>query len=139
MSQENVEVVRRILEAFEAGAERADFSAAWETGAVAEDAEWIGLPELMEQRSFRGREGFVEFMRRWTEDFEEWSQHVEQFIDAGNNRVVGLLSQSGVGKLSGVPVEQEYAVIYDLEDGRLVRARAYLDRDQALKDAGLSE
>jgi hypothetical protein len=68
MSEENVEIVRRIIEAFKAGAERGDFEAAWETGAVAEDVEWIAFAEL-EQRSFRGRGGFVEFMRMWTEDF----------------------------------------------------------------------
>ena len=50
MSQENVEIVRRISEAFEAGVERGDFTAAWETGAVAEDSvqlatKLIGTPD----------------------------------------------------------------------------------------------
>ena len=56
MSQENVEVVRRIVEAFEAGAERGDFEAAWETGAVAEDVEWIAFAEL-EQTQLYGPRG----------------------------------------------------------------------------------
>jgi ketosteroid isomerase-like protein len=139
MSQENVEIIRRVNEAFEAGAERGDFAAVWNTGAVAADAEWMGFPELMEQRSFRGREGFMEFMRSWTEDFEGWSARLERLIDAGNDCVVGFHHQTATGKGSGAPVEQEYAVIYDLQDGQLVRLRAYLNRAEALQAAGLSE
>jgi ketosteroid isomerase-like protein len=138
MSQENVEIVRRTIEAFEAGAEHGDFSAAWETGVVAEDVEWIAFAEL-EQRSFRGREGFVEFMRGWTEDFEGWSAHLERLIDAGNDRVVAFYRQTATGKGSGVPVEQDYALVYELEGGQLVRMRAYLDRAEALEAAGLRE
>ena len=137
MSQENAEIVRRIAEAFEAGVERGDFGAAWETGAVATDVEFIALPEMMEQRSYRGQEGFVEFMRRWTEDFEGYSVETERLIDAGNDHVVGFLTQSGTGTGSGASVVQEYAVVYDLKDGQLVRLRAYLDRDEALEAAGL--
>ena len=122
MSQENLEIVRRTIEAFEAGAKRGDFSAAWETGAVTEDVELVPAAEL-EQRSFRGREGFVEFMRGWTEDFEGWSAQLERLIDARNDSVVAFFHQSATGRGSGVPVEQEYAVIYELKGGQLVRMR----------------
>jgi hypothetical protein len=40
MSRENVEVVRRVLEAFMAGVERGDFAAAWNTGDLAADTQW---------------------------------------------------------------------------------------------------
>ena len=56
MSQENVEVVQRIVEAFLAGIESRDFAAAWDSGAVADDVEWVAAPDFIEQRSFRGRE-----------------------------------------------------------------------------------
>jgi ketosteroid isomerase-like protein len=138
MSEENVEIVRRIVEAFEAGVERGDFDAAWETGAVARDCEWVAAPEFMEGRTFRGREGFIEFMRRWTEGFEGYSIQRERLIDAGDNRVVGFFTQSATGKTSGARVEQKYAVAYELEDGQLVRIR-YLDHAEALEAAGLSE
>ena len=138
MSQGNVEVVRRISEAFEAGVERGDFTAAWETGAVAEDCELIPAPEL-EQRSYEGREGFSEFMLRWTEDFANYSIHREQLIDAGENRVVAFFTQSGTGKGSGAPVDQRYAVVYELEKGQLVRLLVYLDREAALQAVGLQE
>ena len=138
MSQENVEIVRRISEAFEAGVERGDFTAAWETGAVAEDCELIPSPEL-EQRSYEGREGFSEFMLGWTEDFENYSVDRERLIEAGEDRVVAFFTQSGTGKGSGAPVDQRYAVVYELENGQLVRLLVYLDRDAALQAAGLAE
>ncbi len=139
MSEENLEIARRISEAFEAGVERGDFTAAWETGAVAEDCELIPAPEHPEQRSFEGREGFSEFMLGWTEDFENYSVHRERLIDAGEDRVVGFFTQSATGKASGAPIDQGYAIVYELEDGQLVRLRIYLDRDAALQAAGLSE
>jgi ketosteroid isomerase-like protein len=137
MSQENVEVVRRISETFEAGVERGDFGAAWTTGALAEDCELIPAPENPEPRRYQGREGFTEFMLNWTEDFEGYSIHRERLIDAGEDRVVGFFTQSATGKGSGAPVEQEYAVVYELENGQLVRLRIYLDRDQARQAVGL--
>ena len=59
-----MEIVRRIREAFEAGVERGDFGAAWETGAVAEDCELIPAPENPELGRYGGREGVLEFMLR---------------------------------------------------------------------------
>jgi ketosteroid isomerase-like protein len=139
MSQENVEVVRRIDDAFRAGLGGGDFYVAFETGAVAADFEWIAAAEMAEQRRYRGREEFVEFMRRWTEGFEGYSIQRDALIDAGNDRVVGVFKQSATGKGSGAPIEGEYTLVYDLRDGELVRIRAYLDRAEALEAAGLRE
>jgi ketosteroid isomerase-like protein len=139
MLQANVEIARRIAEAFEAGVQRGDFAAPWETGAVAEDCEFVPAPEYAEQRSYEGREGFSEFMSRWTEDFENYSVQVERLVDAGEDRVVGFFTQSATGKGSGAPVEQKYATVYDLENGQLVRLSIYFDRNQALEAAGLRE
>ena len=139
MSEENVEIIRGIVQAFIEGVERRDFSVAWGTEAVSEELEWIPAAEMAEQRSFRGRDDFVDFMRGWTEDFEEYSVDLERLIDAGNHRVVGLFHQTATGRGSGVPVRQDYAMVYELTDGQLVRMQIYLDRDAALEAAGLSE
>jgi ketosteroid isomerase-like protein len=139
MSRENMEVVRTVFDAFQAGLARGDPGAGFDLEAVADDAEWIAAAEVPEPVSYRGREGFVEFMRIWTEDFDGWSIELERLIDASDNRVVGLFHQWGTGKGSGVSVELHSAVIYELEDGRVIRMRNYLDHRQALEAAGLSE
>jgi ketosteroid isomerase-like protein len=139
MSHENVEIVRRMFEEFQAGMERGDPGAFFDSETVADDYEWITDPPLDGRSVWRGREGFVEFMRTWTEDFEDWSIHVERWIDAGDDRVVALTHQSATGKGSGVPVELNLAQVYELEDGRMIRARNYLSHADALEAAGLQE
>ena len=45
----------------------------------------------------------------------------------------------GRGRGSGVPVDAPYAAIYDFRDGKISRARGFLDHDEALRAAGLTE
>jgi ketosteroid isomerase-like protein len=117
MSQENVEIVRRLFEEFLAGMERGDPSALIDSEAIADDYEFMLAVPLEGRSVWRGREGFAKFMRAWTEDFEGWSVRVERWIDAGDDRVVALTHQSGTGKGSGVPVELNLGVVSELKDG----------------------
>jgi ketosteroid isomerase-like protein len=138
MSQENVEVVGRIAEAFLEGVERGDF-AAWNTDEVAADVEFVPAPGFMEQSSFIGVDGFAGFFSRWTEDFEGYSIEFHGLLDAGDDCVLGSFHQSGTGKKSGAPADQDFFIVYDLTDGQLVRMRSFLSRPEALEAAGLSE
>jgi ketosteroid isomerase-like protein len=98
MSEENVEIVRRVFEEFQAGMERGDPGALFDSETVADDYEWITDAPLDGRSVRRGREGFVEFMRTWTEEFEDWSIQVERWIDAGDDRVV---AHASVGNRKG--------------------------------------
>jgi ketosteroid isomerase-like protein len=139
MSEENVEFVRRAIEIFRAALERRNVGASFDPSITAVDFEWV-LPQGFEGRTlWTGREGMFEFLDMWTEQFDDWSFEVERLIDAGNDRVVVLLHQSGTGKGSGVPVEWDSGLVYELRDGRVVRATNYTTRDEALEAAGLSE
>jgi ketosteroid isomerase-like protein len=140
MSQEKVEVVRRVFEAFRKGMERGDLGAWFDSEDIADEAEWITPPgALGGLGTYRGREGFLEFMRIWTENFEDWSVELEGLIDADDDRVVGLFRQRATGKRSGVPVELHQALVYELERGRVIRIRNYIDPAEALKAVGLPE
>ena len=143
MSEENVEIVRRAYEEFQAAMARGDPGSWFDSGAaVSGDFEWAldpRYPPFEGRAVWRGREGFVEFVRIWTEGFEEWSIRVERLIDAGGDRVVALTRQTATGKGSGVPVELYIGQVWELEDGRLARVTNYMSRSDALKAAGLSE
>jgi ketosteroid isomerase-like protein len=140
MSQENVEVVRRVFESFQAGLARGDPSAFFDLETVPDDYEIVIAPGVaIERLVYRGREGWDEFFRSWTEDFDDWSFRVERLIDAGDDRVVAHTPQSAVGKRSGVPVEWNFGQVFEFEKGRLVRVRFYLSYAEALEAAGLRE
>jgi ketosteroid isomerase-like protein len=45
----------------------------------------------------------------------------------------------GRGRESGVEVDTRFYVVYSLRDGKVSRVDEYIERDEALKAAGLSE
>jgi ketosteroid isomerase-like protein len=139
MSEKNVEIARRLFEEFQAGLERGDPGAWFDSGAVGEEFEWI-VPTPLDGRSvWQGREGFVEFIRTWTEQFEDWSIEVERLLDAGEDRVLALTHQSATGKGSGVPVELNLGQLLEFEGGLVARMRGYLTHAEALEATGLSD
>ena len=140
MSEENVEIVRRVMEKFQAALARGKPEAVFDSELLAPDCEWIPFDDLPTVKPmYRGREEFAEFMRVWTEDFEDWSVQIERLVDAGNDRVVSLLHQSATGKESRVPVELHFGQVTDLKDGKVVRIRNIQEPSDALEAAGLSE
>jgi ketosteroid isomerase-like protein len=139
MSKENVEIVERLFKGFRAAMKRGDPATGLDPGSFAEDFEWI-VPTPLDGRSvWHGREGFIDFTRLWTEQFEHWSVWIERVIDAGEDRVVVLTRQSATGKESGVPVELSLGQVWELETGRVTRIRNYFGQAEALEAAGLSE
>ena len=139
MSEENVEVVRRAFSEFQAGLAGGNPAAPFDSGTAAPDAEWVLPVDAPGMRPvYRGREGFMEFMRTWTEDFD-WTIALEQVIDAGDGRVVVQTHQRATGKGSGVPVELHMGAVWTVESGQVTRMENFFDPAEALEAAGLSE
>jgi uncharacterized protein len=91
------------------------------------------LPEgLPGPRTYRGQDGFLAAVREQLEVFEEWTLEPQEFIDAGD-RVLVLVHQRGRGRLSGVEVNVYTAWLWTFRDGKAVRLRVYLDREEALE------
>jgi ketosteroid isomerase-like protein len=140
MSRENLEVCRRGFEAFQRGLAAGDPAGAlFDSGAVDPDLEWLPPRGFPGPPVYRGREGFAEFMRYWTEDFEDFSLRLERLIDVDDHRVVGLFHHKATGQGSGVPVELHQGLVYELEGGRVIRCRNYFDHAEALEAVGLQE
>jgi ketosteroid isomerase-like protein len=131
MSHENVEVVRRGLEAFA--------RARWEESVQAMDpsVEWHDSPDLPGAQVYKGREGVLAQWRGMSEALEDFTVEAERFFDAGDLVVVFLRSR-GRGRASGIPVSRELAQVYTVKNGRVVRVVGYDDRGKALEAAGLS-
>ena len=93
---------------------------------------------LEEGRIARGVQQFREVFEK--EDLDAWDERrfePEDFIDAGACVVV-LQREYRRGKASGVELETETAVVFELRGGRVVRIQGYMDPVSALEAVGLS-
>jgi ketosteroid isomerase-like protein len=134
MSQENVETVRRAVDAVNRR-DVATLDSLW-----SEEGEVNSRLGASEGHVFRGRQGIRDYFAWLDEAFEEFRSEVEEIIDAGEDRVVALLRGSVRGKASGVPLDdQPFAIVITFEGERIARADGYWSRADALEAAGLSE
>jgi ketosteroid isomerase-like protein len=138
MSEENVEIARGIVAAFREGMNQGNWGAVFDLDTVAPEAEWVPVQMPGTAEVYRGQDGFTEFMKAWTEDFEDWSMELDRIGDAGDGRVVCTGRQWATGKGSGVPVEWHFGQIFEFEGGRLVCTRVFADPTAALEAAGFS-
>ena len=130
MSQENVEIVRRIYEAFN----RRDLTPGMDL--VAPDFEWIP-PDRSFEASVRGREDVQKFLEDQIESLDLQVQP-EDFFEKGD-QVVAFVRVQGQGHASGAGVEILAANVWTFRNGIPVRGETYAERAEALKAAGLSE
>jgi ketosteroid isomerase-like protein len=126
MSQENVELVRRIYDAWEREESARDF--------IAADVEYVNPSYAVERGTRQGRKSFG-VVRDTYEDFEI---EIERIIDAGDDAVV-LAHYTASGPVSGVPVAGEHGYVWTVRDGLAVRFQWFQSHREALEAAGLSE
>jgi ketosteroid isomerase-like protein len=141
MSQENVEVVRSITEAFQ----RRDREANERSfDALDPEVEWDAsrLAEVVPDIAgvFRGHDGVRAFWRRWLTAWRDLRFDIQDVRDAGDEVVSLVRNQRMWGRRSGVEVQfQPYGWVYTFRGNKIVRVRWYPDQQSALEAAGLSE
>jgi ketosteroid isomerase-like protein len=133
MSEENVEVVRRIYEA--AAGRDADSVFALYDPDVELDATRLGVGDL---GVFHGHEGLRRLFRELYQAWGEIEYGYDELIDAGQH-VVAVVTRHARGRASGVEVEQPFGLLWTLREGKVVRLVWFLRRKEALEAAGLSE
>jgi ketosteroid isomerase-like protein len=152
MSQENVEIVRRFMDAIERG-----FDAYWKDPrpiatalkegklwpAWAEAFEYLD-PEIEWKTVFLGETvcGYFEAARTW-DDFLSWAEDyrpsLEEVADLEGDHVFVEVGLVGSGKNSGMRMYARFFDVFTLRDGLILRIEEYLARAEALEAAGLSE
>jgi uncharacterized protein len=132
VSQENVEIVKRLIDAF--NKRGVDAFAEITTP----DFEWTTSMTAVEGEIFRGREGIDTYFGRMKDSWDEFLAFVDEYRDLGD-RVLQLGRIEGQGRSSGVRVSAPLDVLYDLRDGKISRMRSYLDHGEALRAAGLEQ
>jgi ketosteroid isomerase-like protein len=131
MSQENVDVIRRVVGHAEAGE--------WdEANALISDEVVLDASRFPDGNVYHGAEEYRNFFRRWFGSWDELRIEAERFIDAGE-QVVVFVTIAGRGKGSGVSVKRDFADLWTVRDGKVVSLVGFLDRRNALEAVGLSE
>ncbi len=74
----------------------------------------------------------------WIQTFDQLRVHAERFIKSRRLRS-GFVRHTGNAKASGLTIEEEFADVMTLREGRIIRFEQYRDRDDALDAAGVSE
>jgi ketosteroid isomerase-like protein len=133
MSQQNVEVVRELVEAFN----RRDLVAM--TQWFAPEVEWEpGGPAAVERARYRGRD---EVASAFAATWETWEVfHVEESeVRDQDDSVLWLGSARMRGATSGVDFDQAFAVHFRVREGKVLRFQGFLTWQNALQAAGLRE
>jgi ketosteroid isomerase-like protein len=137
MSQENVEVVRRFLEALP----RAQASGNWQPvfAEVNPDVEIDDLDISLDTERYRGQDSVREWIGDWMESWESWSLEDVQVRPVGEDRAIGLFLVRAKGKGSGIELSRRDALVCTLRAGKIEQGTYYNNQQQALEAVGLSE
>ena len=133
MSQENVEIVRNAFASMTIPGDPEAMVAA--SGPVFE-MHLVGVgggPAYYE-----GASGIRQFFRDVAESWQSFRFEATDLRDLGD-RVLVLGDVSGCGRGSGVEVDDRWAWIIAIRDGRATSLRGFVDQREAFEAAGLSE
>jgi ketosteroid isomerase-like protein len=129
VSEENVELVRRVFDAIN----RRDVQAVLD--AYHPDADMSTLTStLVRGEGYHGHTGIREVFRSFADVWEELHLEPEEIRDLGD-RVLAVGRWSSRGRGSGADVESPAAWMFAVRAGRIVFSRAYRDADEALSDS----
>jgi ketosteroid isomerase-like protein len=129
MSSPNVELTRRLLDAF--NERNADAFGVL----VTDDAEWVSATAVgIERRTYRGRDG----VRQFFEEASIWDSieaRADDIRDLGDRALVlGRLRWAGNLEVTG-----PLALVLQFEEGKLKRIDSYRKTSDALAAVGLEE
>jgi ketosteroid isomerase-like protein len=135
MSQENVEIVRAV----HASINRGDLDGVlsrWHPEAEYRAA--IQQAVEGEPGVFRGHDGIRRWWRDLQDHWEDVNTEVLEVRDLGERLVVVFVVR-GRGKSSGVAIETPLAQVVTVRELKVIEARDYRSRQEALEAVGLSE
>jgi ketosteroid isomerase-like protein len=134
MSQENVRIIQRLVEAFNEGGMGADATLDFfDADAVFEEPPEQPGPTVAEGRDAVSR-AFVKFDETWAEHRSD----PKDFRVIDDDRVL-LLSVEHFRGRDGIEIKQPSGTLFTLRDAKVVRMQGFWDVANAFKAAGLSE
>jgi len=129
MSQENVEVVRRAIAAYN----RRDFEAIRDLNHPDVQVDWSASRGLA-AGVYQGQEEVMRFYQDFLETFEEVHFEPERFIESGDSVVVPNSAQ--IRGRDGIEVVARSAIVFEIRGGLVARICLYQDTHEALEATG---
>jgi ketosteroid isomerase-like protein len=133
MSQENIEIVRRMFE----GVSNKDAAAI--QAACDPDFELTSSFTALEGKTYRGHEAVENSLADLEEAWESLGLTVEELVPTGEEALVVVTRVEAVARGSGVPIDQRTYGAFEFRQAKALRARFYSSREEALEAVGLSE
>jgi len=133
VSAENVEIAKRVIDAFNRRDVEGFFALA------VPDFEWFpAMAGTAKGGGYRGRDGIEKYLVDIGEAWEEYRVSAQEFRDL-DERVVMLGRIEGRGRGSRAWIESPTGTIFEFLGGKMSRLRTYLDHGEALRAAGLAK
>ena len=131
MSQENVEIVRAAIDAYNRG----DVDGAFKDAAP--DFEYDQTRAVGMDRGVFNLDEFRDLLATFTDSWESFTIGADDLIDAGEHVVMPFTNRAQ-GR-AGIEVQARGVWIWTIRDGSIVRACLYQELQDALEAAGLRE
>ena len=96
---------------------------------------WLPSGLIQAGGTYRGREAVLGWMKEWADAWEEIEYTPEEFTEADDTVVVGVLYE-GRGKGSGVRTEGRFWYVFKYRNGRLWRWELYPEGRKPSKPPG---
>ena len=132
MSEENVEVIRRLVEAYNSGG----IGAATTLGFFDDAAVSRNRPSNRVQGLAEGRDAVSRTFGQFDEAWEEHRSDPEEIRVIDAERVL-LLSVDHFRGRDGIEIVQPSGTVFTLRAGKVIRMQAFWERNNALEAAGL--
>jgi ketosteroid isomerase-like protein len=134
VSQENVEIVRRFVEALVSGRD-------WQP-VLADLDDHVEIDDLdisLDTQRYRGHDGFRKWIADWSDSWASWRIQDVEVRPAGEDRLIALFVMFVKGQGSGIDLSRHDALVCTLRAGKIAKLVYYNDQQQALKAVGLEE
>ena len=97
----------------------------------APDGEIYGAPGLINSGTYRGFDGFQQWIKQWEDAWEEVNYELGEATDMGDGMLVMPAHVVATGAGSGVETDNVFGWMWQFRDGQAVRFHAYVTVDEA--------
>jgi ketosteroid isomerase-like protein len=132
MSQENVEIVRRSIAAYN----RRDFEAMRALNHPDVEVDWSASRGL-QAGVYRGWEEVMRFYESFLGTFQEVVIEPDRLIESGESVIVP--NSARIRGRDGIETVARSALVFEIRSSRIARIRLYQETREALEAAGLEE